>query len=70
MSTWKERLLSIFTNDQLDQVADVAERLKTQALQRKCEQRFTVSINERGHPRFIETNEVVKMVSPSNYQAE
>lgn len=59
-----EKLLRIFTPEQLAQYADICERAQERAIERKCEQWVTVKLNEKGYPRRFGTSDEVEPVKP------
>lgn len=68
--TWSERLLAIFTKEQLDQVADLTHRVKERAVDRHCQQEMRVVFNENGYPRQFSGTDNVKPIAPKTYRAE
>lgn len=64
------RLLNIFTPEQLEQVTDLADRVKGRAVERHCQQELRVVFNENGHPRQFSGTDNVKPIAPKTYRAE
>ena len=57
---WQARLLTVFTVEQLEQLAELMQVTHDQAVIRKTRQTLTVVFNEKGHPReFNGSNNVI-----------
>lgn len=62
------RLLTVFSPEQLEQVATAAESTRDNALIRQCSQSFEVEINDKGYVRFVHYRQSVPAVRPLNVQ--
>jgi len=58
------RLRTVYTLEQLEQIADLCRRLQERALERKCEQTLTIVFNDRGMPRYFNGSDNVMAAKP------
>ncbi len=63
-----ERLLSVFTLEQLVMIADVYARIQARAIERGCRQGVEIVFNERGVPRFCNGTDAAEL--PKRYTPE
>jgi hypothetical protein len=64
------KLLGVFTEEQLGQLAEQAVIVRDRAMTRKCTQTLTVEINDKGYVRYFFPSDTVPAIKPKNYQAE
>ena len=68
------KLLTVFTPEQLMQLADVAVETRAGGLKHKCNQEFSVQINDKGYItyfRYVQSIHATPAVKPVNtYRAE
>lgn len=69
-SQWQERLRVVFTEEQLEQFAELILVTHDQAVIRKTRQTVTVVFNEAGLPREFNGSNNVVPVKPVMYKAE
>lgn len=67
---WAEKLLVMFTPEQVDQMLEVMMMTYDNAVIRETEQRFEVLFNDKGHPRGFNGSNNVRPVKPVMYKAE
>ncbi len=63
-----ERLLSVFTLEQLAVIASVFSRIQARAIERGCRQGVEIVFNERGVPRFCNGTDAAAL--PKGYTPE
>jgi hypothetical protein len=64
------KLLTVFTVDQMIQLAEAAVVTRDNAVIRKCSQSFQVEMNDKGYVRYFHYHQSVEAVKPSTYKAE
>lgn len=64
---WMVKMLSVFTVEQLEQLAELASMMRDLAVLRRCEQSLTVLFNDKGLPRYFNGTNNVPAVKPSTY---
>jgi hypothetical protein len=64
------KLLTVFSVEQLIQLAEAAVVTRDNAVIRKCSQSFQVEMNDKGYVRFFHYHQSVEAVKPSTYKAE
>lgn len=57
-------LRTVYTLEQLQQIADLCLRLQERALARRCEQTLTIVFNDKGLPRYFNGSDNVMAVKP------
>jgi hypothetical protein len=62
------QLRTVYTREQLQQIADLCLRLMERAQERKCEQTLTIVFNDRGLPRYFNGSDNVMAVKQSRGQ--
>lgn len=67
---WAEKLLVMYTPEQVDQMLEVMMMTYDNAVIRETEQRFEVLFNDKGHPRGFNGSNNVRPVKPVMYKAE
>lgn len=65
-----ERLLRVFTLEQLVQFSEVVEQTYDLAVIRGCEQTVTLLLNDKGFPRGLNASNNVRIAKPRMYNAE
>jgi len=70
MSKAIDELLSVFTYEQLQQLAQLSMQLKERAEMRKCEQTLEISFNAKGRVRYFNGSDNVSAIMPEGYKAE
>lgn len=60
-----EKLLTVFTEEQLAQLAEAAVLTKDNAIIRQCTQEFSVEINDTGYVRYFHYRQSVKAIKPA-----
>jgi len=63
-------LLSVYSLEQLQQLADMSKQLKERAEIRRCEQSLEISFNGKGRPRHFKGSDNVSAIEPSGYRPE
>lgn len=63
-------LLTVFTAEQLKQLADAAVYTRDQAVIRRCTESFSVEFNDKGYPRYGHYRHSFEFVKPTTYKAE
>ena len=63
-------LLSVFSQEQLQQLAQLSKQLKERAEVRRCEQTLEISFNSKGKPRHFNCSDNVSVIMPDGYRAE
>ena len=58
------QLRTVYTMEQLQQIAELCLRLKERAQERRCEQTLTIVFNDRGLPRYFNGSDNVMAVKP------
>lgn len=67
---WAQKLLVMYTPEQVDQLLEVMQMTFDNAVIRQTEQTFTVLFNDKGHPRGFNGSNNVRPVKPVVYKAE
>ncbi len=57
-----EKLHSIYTAEQIQQIADLCERLVERARERGCEQSLVIIFADSGYPRYFNGSDNVRAV--------
>jgi len=66
-----EKLLTVFTVEQLLQLAELVKMTQDLAILHDCDQSVTVIFNNKGHVRYFNaSNNVHAVKPPSPYKAE
>lgn len=66
-----EKLLTVFTEEQLAQLAELLKMTQDMAILRECDQGVTISFNNKGMPRHFNASNNFRTVQPtSTYKAE
>lgn len=65
-----EKLLTVFTPEQLEQLANVAAETKDEAMTRRCSESFSVEINDKGYPRYAHYQRSLEFAKPVMYKPE
>ena len=55
-----EKLLRVFSEEQLEQLADVFSRMQERAMERRCLQETRVVFDEKGHPTHLKGSDDVR----------
>lgn len=63
-------LLSVFSQEQLQQLANLSMQLKERAEVRRLEQTLEISFNSKGKPRHFKCSDNVNAMMPNGYNAE
>jgi len=63
-------LLSVYSLEQLQQLADMSRRLKERAIERECEQNLSIEFSGNGHPKRFNGSDNVKVRPPKIYSSE
>lgn len=58
------QLRTVYTQEQLQQIADLCLRLQERAQDRRCEQTLTIVFNDKGYPRYFNGSDNVQAVKP------
>ena len=64
------KLLTVFTPEQLIQLAEAAVITRDNALIRRCTQQFSVEMNDKGYVRYFHFHQSVEAVKPITYKPE
>lgn len=64
------KLLTVFTPEQLEQLADLCMIVHDRAILRQCSQTLDVEINDKGYVRFFHASDNVPAVKPVTYKPE
>lgn len=67
---WQARLLAVFTEEQLEQLAELLLVTHDQAVIRETRQTVTVVFNEKGFPREFNGSNNLVPVKPALYKPE
>lgn len=59
-----DKLLRVFSEEQLDVLADVCLREKERAMERRCLQEVRVVLDEKGHPTHLKGSDDVRFAKP------
>ena len=70
MENIMQELLSVFTPEQLKQIAELAMRLKGRAAERSCDQVLSITFNAKGYPRHFNGTDNSNAIAPKIYKAE
>lgn len=65
-----EKLLSVFSEEQLVLFADVIARKQALAVERGCNQSVTVIFNSKGYPRHLDSTDDITFPEPKMYKPE
>ena len=65
-----EKLTDAMGTENLENLANIAERLKGRAIERKCGQSVEIQWNEKGYVRHINGSDNIRGVTPSSYSPE
>jgi hypothetical protein len=60
--TGYEQLLSVYSDEQLRQIADICLRLVQRAKERRCEQTLIIIFNDKGYPRFFNGSDNISAI--------
>lgn len=63
-------LLSVFSTEQLQQLAQLSMQLKERAEIRRLEQELVISFNSKGKPRHFKCSDNVNAIMPDGYRPE
>lgn len=58
------QLRTVYTQEQLQQIADLCLRMVERARDRKCEQTLLIVFNDKGLPRYFNGSDNVMAVKP------
>jgi len=58
------QLRTVYTHEQLQQIADLCLRLQERASERRCEQTLTIVFNDKGYPRDFNGSDNVRAAKP------
>ena len=64
------RLLTVYTPEQLDQMADLSILVKDRAIIRQCSQELEILMNDKGYIRFFNPSDHVAAIKPRTYKSE
>lgn len=59
-----EKLLSVYTDEQLLQLAELCLRLVERARERRCDQSLVIVFNDKGLPRHFNGSDNVNVAKP------
>ncbi len=68
--TWAEKLKSVLTEEQLEQMAEILLMTYDLAITRKADQLFQIPFNDKGIPLGFNGSNWVRAVKPNAYKAE
>ncbi len=58
------QLRTVYTQEQLQQIADLCLRLQERASERRCEQSLTIVFSDKGYPRDFNGSDNVRAAKP------
>jgi hypothetical protein len=59
-----ERLLMVFSVEQLEVWTDALLRTQERAVERRCDQSVTITMNDKGYPRHCKASDDVAFTKP------
>lgn len=59
-----EKLLAVYTDEQLLQLAELCLRLVERARERRCDQSLVIVFNDKGYPRHFNGSDNVNVAKP------
>lgn len=59
-----DKLLSVYTDEQLLQLAELCLRLVERARERRCDQSLVIVFNDKGYPRHFNGSDNVNVTKP------
>jgi len=65
-----EKLLRVFSEAQLSQLADLFVMTQGNAVERRCDQEVEIVFDEKGYPRYLNGSNNVRLVKPGTYRSE
>jgi hypothetical protein len=65
-----EKLLIVFSEEQLMRLAELAVTTHGYAVERRCDQRLEIVFDEKGYPRYLNGSNNVRLEKPVTYKAE
>jgi hypothetical protein len=65
-----EKLLQVFTEEQLQQLAELLKLTQDLAILRECDQSVTIVFNNKGLPRHFNASNNIHAAKPKIYKAE
>ena len=64
------KLLTVFTPEQLEQLAELAVLVKDRAIIRQCNQTLSLDMNDKGFVRYFHPSDHVPAIKPVTYKPE